>query len=130
LEIINRFVEVASGGLDKDEATEVLYALKFYTQTHFGREEQLQHLISFPYADAHHQEHADLIKKLETAIQHIKSSDVNRQDRVHREIAEMLNDWLINHILISDLKMRMYVDVMRAHAPKFGALKDLEVDVI
>lgn len=129
LEIINRFEEVASNGLDKDEATEVLYALKFYTQTHFSREEQLQHLISFPYADAHHQEHADLIKKLETAIEHLKSSDTNQQDRVHREIVEMLNDWLMNHTLKSDLKMRMYVEVMKAHAPNFGALKDLEVDI-
>lgn len=129
LEIINRFVQIAGDGLNKDEASEILYALKFYTQTHFGREEQLQNLISFPYADAHHHEHENLIKKLEAAIQHLKDSDADQQGQVHREIAEMLNDWLVNHILQSDLKMRMYVDVMKRHAPKFGALKDLEVDV-
>ena len=41
IEIINRFGEIAADGLDKEEAAEILYALKFYTQTHFGREEQL-----------------------------------------------------------------------------------------
>jgi len=130
IEIINRFSKVAADGLDTDEAAEILYALKFYTQTHFGREEQLQFLASFPYADAHHQEHADLIKTLEEAIQHFRSSDVDQQIQVKQEIEEMLHDWLINHILHSDLKMRKYVDSMKKHAPNFGALKDLELDDI
>ena len=129
IEIINRFGEIAADGLDKEEAAEILYALKFYTQTHFGREEQLQNLVSFPYADAHHHEHANLIKTLESAIQHFKESDGEQQERLHGEIQEMLHDWLINHILSSDLKMRMYVDAMKKHSSIFGALKDLEVDV-
>jgi hemerythrin len=129
IEIINRFEKVAADGLDRDEAAEILYALRFYTQTHFGREEQLQNLISFPYADAHHQEHADLIKKLDTAIEHLKQSNQEQQDTIHHELSEMLHHWLVEHILHSDLKMRKYVDVMMRHTPKFGALRDLEVDV-
>ena len=129
IEIINRFGEIAADGLDKEEAAEILYALKFYTQTHFGREEQLQNLVSFPCADAHHHEHANLIKTLDTAIQHFKESDGEQQERLHVEIQEMLHDWLINHILFSDLKMQMYVDAMKKHASIFGALKDLVVDV-
>ena len=130
IEIINRFSTIAADGLDKDEAAEILYALKFYTQTHFGREEQLQNLVSFPYADAHHHEHADLIKHLDAAIQHFRDSTRVEQEQVRREIEGMLHDWLINHILHSDLKMKMYVDAMKKYAPNFGALKDLEIDVV
>lgn len=123
IEIINRFGEIAADGLDKEEAAEILYALKFYTQTHFGREEQLQNLVSFPYADAHHHEHVNLIKTLDTAIQHFKESDGEQQERLHVEIQEMLHDWLINHILFSDLKMQMYVDAMKKTCIDFWRVK-------
>lgn len=123
IEIINRFGEIAADGLDKEEAAEILYALKFYTQTHFGREEQLQNLVSFPYADAHHHEHVNLIKTLDTAIQHFKESDGEQQERLHVEIQEMLHDWLINHILFNDLKMQMYVDAMKKTCIDFWRVK-------
>lgn len=129
IEIINRFEKMAADGLDKDEATEILYALKFYTETHFGREEQLQNLIDFPYATAHHREHEELVKTLEDVIVHLKESDEADIASVHAEISTLLRDWLIGHILNSDLKMRMYVSHMKKHSDKFGALKDLEVTV-
>ncbi len=125
IEIINRFEDAAADGLDRDEATEILHALKFYTQTHFGREEQLQNLINFPDIGAHHHEHAELISKLDAVIGHLSQADEQNLDRLHTEIATMLHDWLINHILHSDLKMRSHVDAMMKHAPQFGALKDL-----
>ena len=123
IEIINRFGEIAADGLDKEEAAEILYALKFYTQTHFGREEQLQNLVLFPYADARHHEHVNLIKTLDTAIQHFKESDGEQQERLHVEIQEMLHDWLINHILFNDLKMQMYVDAMKKTCIDFWRVK-------
>ncbi|WNJ99784.1 hemerythrin family protein [Thalassospiraceae bacterium LMO-JJ14] len=127
IEIINRFEKLASDGLDKDEATEILYALKFYTQTHFGREEQLQNLIDFPYADAHHHEHEELVKTLEDVIEHLKESNEEVLAGLHGEISELLHQWLVGHILHSDLKMRIYVGHMKKHAENFGALKDIEV---
>lgn len=127
IEIINRFEKLASDGLDKDEATEILYALKFYTQTHFGREEQLQNLIDFPYADAHRHEHEELVKTLEDVIEHLKESNEEVLAALHGEISELLHHWLVGHILHSDLKMRMYVAHMKKHAENFGALKDIEI---
>jgi hemerythrin len=129
IEIINRFERMAADGLDRGEATEILYALKFYTETHFGREEQLQNLINFPEAADHHQEHQELIKALDDVIVHLQQSDDAVLPDVHRETANLLHDWLIGHILHSDLKMRVYVGHMKKFADHFGALKDLEVDV-
>jgi hemerythrin len=126
VEIINHFETIAADGLDRDEATEILYTLKFYTQTHFGREEKLQTLIGFPYADAHVKEHKELIETLEGAISNLKKSKVEVQKSVHKEIADMLKDWLVNHIISSDLKMRSYVDAMNKYAPGFGPLKDVD----
>ena len=128
IDIINRFEELAGDGLDREEASEVLYALKFYTQTHFGREEQLQNLVRFPYADAHHHEHRALIEQLEGLILEIHESDEEDLGKVYREIARMLHDWLVNHILQSDLKMTMYVEAMNKFDPQMGALKDLKYD--
>ncbi len=127
IEIINRFEELAADGLDRGEATEILHALKFYTETHFGREEQLQNMINYPDAVDHHEEHRELMKALDDVIVHMAETSDDALDRVHGEMAHLLHDWLIGHILHSDLKMRVYVDLMKKHAENFGALKDLEV---
>jgi len=129
IDIINRFERMASDGLDRNEATEILYALKFYTETHFGREEQLQNMINYPDVRDHHEEHRELIKALDDVIVHLKESQDEVLAQVHHETAELLHDWLVGHILHSDLKMRPYVELMQTHADHFGALKDLEVDI-
>jgi len=127
VEIINHFQKIARDGLDSGEAAEILYALKFYSQTHFKREERLQILIGFPYADAHQQEHENLTKKLDSAIQHFQECSGGLKETIQPEISEMLHDWLINHILSSDLKMRPYVDAMKKHGHEFGPLKEIDV---
>lgn len=127
IEIINRFETLAADGLDRSEASQILYALKFYTETHFGREEQLQHLVNYPHAADHHQEHRELIKALDDVLTHLAETDDDQLGRVHAETAHLLHDWLVGHILHSDLKMRVYVAQMKKHAENFGALKDLEV---
>jgi len=130
IDIINRFERMASDGLDRHEATEILYALKFYSETHFGREEQLQSMINYPDLRDHHEEHRELIKTLDDVVAHLMESEDEVLAQVHRETAELLHDWLVGHILHSDLKMRRYVELMQKHADQFGALKDLEVDIV
>lgn len=127
IEIINRFETLAADGLDRNEARQILYALKFYTETHFGREEQLQNMVNYPEAADHHQEHQELIKTLNDVFKHLEEMDDEHLGRVHAETAHLLHDWLVGHILHSDLKMRVYVAQMKKHAENFGALKDLEV---
>lgn len=127
IEIINRFEALSEDGLDKDEALQILYALKFYTQTHFNREERFQEIIAFPFADAHHQEHIELIETMDKILAHLDNPDIDIEDQIHQEISEMLHDWLINHTLDSDLKMRQYFRQMKSEMPDLGALKDLEV---
>lgn len=129
IDIINRFEGLAADGLSRDDAAQILHALKFYTQTHFGREEQLQNLIDYPYAATHHDEHQALIGKLDDVIAHLNGCADGDLADVHREIAAMLHDWLVDHILTNDLRMRVYLDHMKKYAGNFGALKDLEISV-
>ena len=129
IEIINRFNTLAADGLDREEALEIAYALKFYTHTHFRREEHLQRLISFPFAEEHKHEHEMLIDRLDGVIAHLNDDNVDIDEQTYAEMTAMLRDWLIDHILENDLKMRPYVDRLKAASPGLGALSDIEVDV-
>lgn len=127
IDIVNRFTEMAERFESLGQALEILYALKFYTQTHFQREEDLQRLANYPFADAHAQEHADLIAGLERLIAEAQSDGGSHIHEVSTETAHLLHSWLVEHIVGSDLRMRPYVKKMRAHMDNLGALKDVEL---
>lgn len=125
IEIINRFTKKAETFREPAEALEVLYALKFYTGTHFEREEELQRLSGYPYFDSHHKEHADLIASLDRIIAETQAADAASIKRISRETARLLHHWLVDHIIKSDLKMAPYVDSMKSHMAGLGALQDI-----
>jgi len=113
IDIINRFENTAKDGLSLDEALEILYALKFYASTHFHREERLQVLIEFPFCDAHKKEHQELLEALDDIITDVKFSNDDSHTKIARDTAVLLRDWLVDHILQSDLRMRPFVDALR-----------------
>lgn len=125
IDIINRFEQMSEHFGDRDDALAVLYALKFYTDTHFRREEALQRVARYPYHDAHKQEHADLIEKLDAIIAEANAANTPETwDSVSTHTASLLNHWLVDHVIGSDLKMRDYVSAMREEAENMGLLKD------
>jgi len=113
IDIINQFENTAKDGLSLDEALEILYALKFYATTHFQREEQLQMMIEFPFRDAHKKEHQGLLETLAKIISEVKYSSDESHEKIARDTAVLLREWLVDHILQSDLSMRPFVDALR-----------------
>jgi len=122
VEIINRFEKFAADGLSRDEGMEILYALKFYTSTHFKREEGMQLRANYPHYEDHKREHEALLAKLDAIIAELQAGPDKALDEVAKHTAALLQHWLMDHVLNSDLKMKPFVAAMREDA---DALEDL-----
>lgn len=124
IKIINNFREQVGHFNSSDEAMEILKALKFYSKKHFGREEELQRVAKFPYREAHHNEHMHLIMKLEKLMEETQDASGDYLNTVMGEkIGEFLHDWLIDHVLYSDLRMKPHVEHMKELSKKLGELE-------
>lgn len=141
--IINEFCEAK---VDRDELPRlerIIAKLEHYAAAHFGREEALQRAVQYAYVEAHHHEHADLIRELRTVQRDLlrlqggetppletpaprSHSAVGPSPeeivRAHAEVAELLRHWLVDHIIKSDLRMKPYTAKMAAHARRLPPL--------
>lgn len=95
----------------------VLDELSEYTKVHFAREEKLQAAVLYPYRDAHHHEHQELIRRLAGLHNMLGTSslDDQTQQQVQMKVGALLHDWLVEHIIKSDLRMAPYAGAMAKH---------------
>jgi hemerythrin len=129
IDIINTFERQASGFTEADEVLEILHVLKFYTRTHFRREEHLQRVVDFPFKDAHGKEHADIIGKLNAVIEETRSCEGRALMGLTANISLLLRDWILGHVLKSDLRMKEYVDRMERELSQMERLDEIPVGV-
>jgi hemerythrin len=77
-----------------------------YTREHFEREEQAMRKVHYPHYDEHIAEH----RKCVDAIQDLCHEFIAKPDRVSAEhLYQFATDWLINHIILVDMRMAPYV---------------------
>lgn len=115
VDLINTF-EAAITGVDIDHkrVARVLLGLVEYTGQHFFREEQIQLAIRYPYHDSHRRSHRDVLKKLQLIVgEYTKSPDGPERDRMALDLAAFLREWLVDHIIQSDLRMQPYIRRMQ-----------------
>lgn len=134
IEIINEFCAAKVDHEELPRLERILAKLERYASTHFSREEGLQRVAQYAYLEAHHHEHADLIRRLEgiraelgalhahpdgqapDAAPHVTAGSPPEVARAHAEVAKFLHHWLVDHIIHSDLRMKPYVARMAQHA--------------
>ena len=123
--LVNDFETLINRKLTMVALDRSLTLLKHYAIEHFRREEGLQRAVQYPFYQAHACEHRDLIKKLDVIIAHRRTaeSDYNLAV-VAREILELLKEWLISHILHTDLRMKHYVARMKPYRQRMATLED------
>lgn len=110
--LINQFE--AAKGTYRDLLV-IVQSLKHYVRTHFEREEDLQRRIGFAEANAHHDQHQTLIDRLENMIDRFISVEHGDYAAVQLELAKILRDWLVDHIVGEDLKMKPLIQKFRTN---------------
>lgn len=123
IEIVNTFEAALNRKLSTETIDQGLKLLKHYAVEHFRREEELQRAVQYPFLDAHCREHRDLVKKLDAIVAHRRAAS-SRADiaDLAKEIVTLVKEWLVSHILQTDLRMRPYVAQMKPHRQKLKSL--------
>jgi hemerythrin len=127
IDIVNSFNHHRSNGRTALPcAVDCLYALKFYAEAHFAREERLQLLVSFPQHQLQHDEHEELMASLKAMIWRAERA-LTAEDAVGlvEELAVLLRRWLLNHIITHDLRMKPYAAAMNRYAASLPPLRSI-----
>jgi len=109
VDMINVFEAAITGTIDHKKVARVLLGLVEYTGAHFKREEDIQLKIRYPYHDSHRHGHRDVLKQLTGIVQAYTMATGPRRDEMIRGLGKFLREWLVDHIIQSDLRMRPYV---------------------
>ncbi|BCO08407.1 hemerythrin [Desulfolithobacter dissulfuricans] len=75
-----------------------------YTQVHFADEEAAMEKAGYPLLGAHKQEHAQLEQEVLMFYDRVKNGE-----EVVTEFYQFLREWLLNHIVESDMKYAEYL---------------------
>ena len=97
--LINALWEASEQRRGHDALDTLLGELAEYTDTHFGREEEMFARWSYPGADSHIASHRKLV---ETLGQLRAKFRLERGEVIADDIFEFLRDWLIRHVIRED----------------------------
>lgn len=123
--LVNAFEKVINKRMTQEILEQGLAYLKHYTLVHFAREEELQRAAQYPFYEAHHKEHKDLVRKLDAFALRFKERRTDQElGQITREMVSLLREWLVGHIIQSDLRMRPYVNAMKPYIARMKALRD------
>jgi hemerythrin len=109
VDMINAFEAAVAGDIDHKKVGRVLLGLVDYTGEHFKREEEIQLLIRYPYHESHRHGHRDVLKQLTAIAQDYIRATGSARDEMIRGLGKFLREWLVDHIIQSDLRMKPYV---------------------
>jgi len=114
VDLINNFETAVSGVINHKRIARVLLGLVEYTGEHFAREEDLQLKVRYPFHDSHRRSHRDVLKKLSDIVAvYTKTPDGPERDRMVTDLGTFLKEWLVDHIIQSDLRMKPYIQAWR-----------------
>lgn len=97
---VNRFATAK----DRDRRLLCSIAMFRHAREHFEFEESLMRRVKYPAISEHFEEHTDLISIL-TAFSDRVASDTLQSI----EVEAFLRDWLVNHMVTSDVKLASYL---------------------
>lgn len=103
-----RFLEFAGDDLQGIE--QALSELLLYTQTHFRREERLMELGGYPDLERHRRIHEKFTDRVASLMARFRSDPSSFR---MRRFAELLSNWLVDHVLGEDIRLKPYVAHLR-----------------
>lgn len=103
-------VEQALSGFIPSTIGKLFDDLMAYVEAHFAREEKVMSALNFPEIEAHHKLHQDLAAKAHLLESKFKAATTDDERRkVGTVLNSFLQEWLVNHILKEDLKLKSLV---------------------
>ncbi|MCF7966006.1 hemerythrin domain-containing protein [Methylobacter sp. Wu8] len=119
LTLLNVLEVVLRNPHEKDSVRFFIDQLYESAREHFIHEEKLQIKYMFPYYEENKTGHEALIVELDAIREEIYTfinktgASQNEADSMSEKINHVLRDWLIDHILKSDMKMKGFMNDAR-----------------
>ncbi|MCK9637394.1 MAG: hemerythrin domain-containing protein [Methylobacter tundripaludum] len=119
LTLLNVLEVVLRNPHEKDSVRFFIDQLYESAREHFIHEEKLQIKYMFPYYEENKTGHEALIVELDAIREEIykfinkTGASQNEADSMSEKINHVLRDWLIDHILKSDMKMKGFMNDAR-----------------
>jgi len=99
---VNKLNTALQAGSAKKTIGEILKSLVNYTQIHFKHEEEYMSLYNYPEYETHKKEHESLTEQ----VMDFYTRYMDGKAVFSLELMNFLKDWLIHHILGSDMKYK------------------------
>ncbi len=103
VELINQATDAHAQGRDQEMLAQILPKLAGYVVFHFGSEETL--LSSAGVIGSHAQTHRLAHRTFSARIQQLKQASADGDPNALPELADYLQTWLMDHILITDKEL-------------------------
>jgi hemerythrin len=100
VDIINKLHDAIQAGSEQETLQSILSKLTDYTKYHFDFEEGLLEKLGYAKLEEHKEEHQEFIHLIEGMAGHLLNEKLNTGDM----LLKYLRSWLLNHILIEDMK--------------------------
>jgi len=104
--LLNRMYDSVVTGAEQSILNEVLTELIDYTVYHFSCEERLFKEHDYPGYDIQKKQHDVLTKQVFELQTEFREGSAT----ISHEVLNFLNDWLVHHIVGSDLKFAKYLN--------------------
>ncbi|MFO1128742.1 MAG: bacteriohemerythrin [Rhodospirillales bacterium] len=104
--LINHIDEAKLSGADEAAVAMILRTLIQYSLLHFRREEALMRKSGYPDLTAHMEQHHIVQEQLQELYdEYTRTPD----PEISKEIMELLNFWIVDHILKIDMKYKPFL---------------------
>ncbi len=104
IQFVNRLNQALKAGGARKELENILTGLVKYTAIHFTHEEEYMKIHDYPDYAAHKKEHDTLTAQVTDFFERFKSGSAS----FSLELLVFLKDWLVNHIMGTDMKYREF----------------------
>ncbi len=105
-EIVNAIHGVSDSKARLQEAEPLILSLPDYAGQHFEREEVIMRNCAFPGYSQHAEKHRSILRRLQARVDRYSSL---RRDLDFEEFLSFASNWLVSHVLKSDMEFVPYL---------------------
>ena len=116
IEVINLLKQHSGADAGSDVIRQCLVSLMRYAQVHFGREERVMTICTFPGLAHHQEEHRVFVDRMKEIDRRFADDPDGLSAFVAEELVDYLSNWLRHHILIEDMAYRSFAEHRMAEA--------------
>ncbi len=104
ISLVNKAYEMLKNQGQKEDVAKLIQELILYVQTHFSHEEKFMKINKYPDIQEHIEAHQDLTKRVGEVKSAIEAGNINAE----KALFNLLNDWLVDHIINMDGRYAKY----------------------